>query len=466
MKSRPQKSRRRVREIHHNDFRGKLEVVHPHAAGIDVGNDEHFVAVPPGSDPEGRMVRSFRSVTAECHRMVEWLRVCKIDTVAMQSTGVYWFALYRILQQAGFQVFLVNASHTKNLPGRKTDVQECQWIMQLHAYGMLSNSFIPEEHIRTLRTIWRQRSSHVAQASHSLQRMQKALVTMNLRFHNIAKDIASVTALRMIRAIVAGERDVHKLAQLREPGIQATQQEIVESLEGTWQADQIFCLRQHLSLFDTYHDKIQECDVLLAQYLGTLPDQPGAEPLSPLRRNKRPKGNAPPVAVLDIRTELHRITGVDLTSIDGINVLVAQTIISECGTDLSAWPSEGQFVAWLRLCPRPDQSGRTVKRRATGRTRSPVTVALRQAATALVRSKTYLGAKYRRLQAKLGKKGGVTAMAGQLARLVYRLMQHGHAYVDKGAAYYEAKLAASKLAYLRKQAAHLGLHLIENTEAA
>lgn len=449
------------------DFSVGLDVVHPNAAGIDVGNEEHYVAVPPGSDPDGKPVRRFRSVTAESRAMVEWLKRCKITTVAMQSTGVYWLALYQLLERAGFMVFLVNASHTKNLPGRKTDVQECQWILKLHTFGMLSNSFLPSEEIRAMRTIWRQRNSHIGQASQCLQRMQKALVSMNLRFHNIAADISGVTAMRMIRAILGGERNAAKLAKMREPGIKASEEEIIESLDGCWQPDLIFCLGQQVSLYDTFQGQIRQCDEWLAKHMGTIPDKEAAETLQKSKPNKRAKGNAPSVATLDLRTELHRITGVDLTSIDGINVLTAQTIVAECGTDLAAsWASENHFVAWLRLCPRPEQSGKNVNHRRGSRTSNPVTVALRQAATTLIRSKSYLGAKYRKIQARIGKKSAVKAMAAGLARLAYRLMTKGHAYVDKGAAYFEEKHAASKLVYLRKKAAELGMELIDSREVA
>jgi transposase len=250
------------------DWSVNLHVVHPNAAGIDIGNESHYVAVPPDRDAEP--VRQFACFTEALQRMATWLKSCGIDTVAMQSTGVYWLPVYEILTEEGLQVFLVNARHTKNLPGRKTDVQECQWLLQLHTFGLLNNSFRPPEEICVLRAYWRQRAEHVASASACIQRMQKVLTEMNVQLANVISDISGLTGLAIIQAILAGERDRYKLAALAHPRIQATREEIARSLEGNWRKELLFILQQELDLYQIYQQQIAECDTALAVHLQTL----------------------------------------------------------------------------------------------------------------------------------------------------------------------------------------------------
>jgi transposase len=452
-----------------------LEVMHPHAAGIDVGNSAHYVAVRPDRDPNS--VRRFECFTADLHRLADWLQQCGVTTVAMQSTGVYWIPLYEILDARGLEVYLVNARHTRNLPGRKSDVQESQWLLKLHTYGLLRNSFHPPADIRVVRTFWRQRGDHVQAVSTCIQRMQKALTQMNIQLANVISDLSGWTGQRIVRAILDGERDPQKLATLRHPGIHATQDTIAKSLEGTWQPDLLFVLQQEVAMYDAYQQRIVECDQQLEHHLKQFADKaadtaPADEPSpttsharlrsGPKRRRKA--GSHTPQ--FDLGHELHRISGVDLTRIDGIDVGVAQTLISEVGLDMTRWKSEAHFASWLGLCPDNRISGDRVLRRGTRHVVNRAATALRLAATTLLRSQSYLGAQYRRLRARLGAPKAITAMAHKLARLVYRMLTWGQEYVDKGLQYYEDRHREQQVQLLKKKAAKLGLQIAEPTAAA
>jgi len=433
-----------------------LEVVHPHAAGIDVGNGVHYVAVRPDRDPQP--VRRFECFTADLHRLADWLRSCGVKTVAMQSTGVYWIPIYEILEERGIQVYLVNARHTKNLPGRKSDVQESQWLLKLHTYGLLNNSFQPPSEIRVLRTYWRQRGEHVRGAATCVQRMQKALTQMNVQLANVISDVSGLTGQTIVRSIVAGEHDPRKLAELSDPRIQASHEEVAKSLEGNWRPELLFVLQQEIAMYDTYQQRIAECDQQLQKHLAsfanTIPLQPTEE--EPQRKKTKPAKNAPR---FELRSELQRITGVDLTRIDGIDVMVAQTLVSEVGLDMSRWKTEAHFSSWLGLCPDNRTSGDKVLARGTRRVVNRAATALRMAAVTLMRSRTYLGAQYRRLRTKLGAPKAITAMAHRLARLVYRMLKYGQRYIDKGAEYYEHRYRQQQIEFLRKKAAKLGLQI-------
>jgi len=444
------------------DWSVNLDVVHPNAAGIDIGNESHYVAVPPDRDAEP--VRQFACFTEALQQMAAWLKSCGIDTVAMQSTGVYWLPVYEILTEEGLQVFLVNARHTKNLPGRKTDVQECQWLLQLHTFGLLNNSFRPPEEICVLRAYWRQRAEHVASASTCIQRMQKVLTEMNVQLANVISDISGLTGLAIIQAILAGERDRYKLADLANFRIQASREEIARSLEGNWRKELLFILQQELNLYQTYQQQIAECDTALAAHLQTLEDkvEPGSQPPA-AKANKRAGSNAP--TSFDLRGELYRVSGTDLTQIDGINIMNAQTIIAEVGVDMSRFPSEAHFASFLGLCPDNQITGGKVLRRGTRHVENRAATAFRMAATSLWRSKTYLGAKFRRLRARLGAPKAITAMAHMLARLVYRMLRYGEQYVDKGMKYYEEKYREHEIRSIQKKAKDLGLVVTLTTAA-
>src|ERR1700680_2584039 len=319
-----------------------LEVVHSHAAGIDVGNGMHYVAVRPDRDPQP--VRRFECFTADLHCLAAWLQRCGVKTVAMQSTGVYWIPIYEILEERGIQVYLVNAQHTKNLPGRKSDVQESQWLLKLHTYGLLNNSFQPPSKIRVLRTYWRQRLQHVTGAATCVQRMQKALTQMNVQLANVISDLSGLTGQLIVRAIVGGERNPRKLAELSHPRIQASRGEIAKSLEGNWRQDLIFVLQQEIEMYDTYQRRVAECDQQLQKHLRAFADTvtpPVKEELPPKKKKKQNKNN-PHFHLAD---ELQRISGVDLTRIDGVDVFVAQTVVSEAGLDMSGVETEAHFAS-------------------------------------------------------------------------------------------------------------------------
>jgi transposase len=454
-----------------------LEVVHQDVAGIDVGNESHYVAVAPGRDAEP--VKEFGSWTADLTRMAEWLKSCGIRHVVMQSTGVYWIAVYDVLEKAGFQVCLANARDTKNLPGRKTDVQESQWLLKLHTYGLLRNSFRPPEEIRLLRTTWRLRDRHVREAAREIQHMQKALTTMNVQLANVISDLSGVTGLAIVRAILKGERDPHRLAQLRNYRIQASEEEIARSLEGAWQEDVLFELQQAVEAYEFCQKQIGECDVRLQKYLAALPDRAIASPdgaggpTDPNQGNpnqgnpnqsskqKKSKGrksqrNHPP---LDLEAEFTRICGVNLKSIDGVDVMTIGTFLSELGTDMTRWRTEDHLVSWLKLAPcRPISGGRVIKQQRI-KTKNRVTDALRMAASSLIHSHSYLGARFRHLRSRLGPGKAIKAMAAQLARLIYRMLTQGRAWVDRGQQAHETKRAEREKLILQRKAAQLGFRL-------
>jgi len=434
-----------------------LEIVHPDAAGIDVGGSEHWVAIGPDRDPEP--VRRFGCFTADVREMGRWLVEKGVRSVAMQSTGVYWMPVFEVLEQQGLEVYLVNAQHTKNVPGRKSDVQECQWLLKLHAFGLLNNSFQPTDEIRIARTLWRQRSNLVAEASSVIQRMQKVLTEMNVQLCNVLSDVSGMSGMKIIGAILEGERDPWKLATFVEPEVKAKPEDIAKSLEGNWREELLFVLRQHVEFYRIYQQKITDCDLRLRKHLESLGSKVDlkTQPIGNRPKGKKNSKNAPG---FDLRTELYRITGIDWTQINGIDVLTAQTVIAEAGADLSAFPSEKQFASWLGLCPTNEQSGGKILNRRTRKVVNRATVAFRNAALTLLRSQSYLGAQYRRLRTRLGAPKAITAMARKLACLFYRLIKHGQPYVDKGTEYYEAKYREQQIRSLAKRAQKLGLQLV------
>ena len=450
-----------LRKIQSGDL--SLEVVHPAAAGIDIGNESHYVAVPPNRDREA--VRRFGCTTAELKAIADWLKQCRIQTVAMQSTGVYWIAVYDILEEAGFEVYLVNARETKNLPGRKSDVQESQWLMKLHTYGLLRNSFRPPQEIRMMRTYWRQRIDLVRAAGRHIQRMQKALTQMNIQLANMLSDLSGTTGQAIIKAILAGERDPHTLAAWRDPRVKASAEEIACSLEGHWQEDLLFVLKQEQDGYEFCRKQMVECDQRLQAYLRQRQDRSQGASLPEERRKdrlKKKKGNKPQ---FPLRDELFRMTGTDLSQIDGIDVVTAMTIISEVGWDMSKWKTEHHFVSWLRLSPDNKVSGDRIIGKGRLPTTNRVTIALRMAASSLRISNTYLGAQFRRLRTKLGAPVATKAMAAKLARLVYRMLRYGMKFIDKGAQFYEAQHRKSQINHLRRKAAQLGFQVVEAASA-
>ena len=432
----------------------ELSRVNLNTAGIDVGASSHFVAVP--ADRAEPQVREFAAYTADLYRLADWLAQCEVESVVMESTGVYWIPLFGVLEDRGFDVMLVDPRRIKNVPGRKTDVLDCQWLQQLHTYGLLSAAFRPEAEIRCLRSYLRQRDMLVRYASHHIQHIQKALSQMNVKLQHVISDVTGKTGLAIIDDIVRGERDPHNLAQHRDPRIRADQETIARSLQGHWREEHIFELAQAVELYRVYQDKIADCDGKIQAVLeqfdavaeGPIPDKPG--------RVKKQK-NAP---VFDVRAHLYRMTGVDLTRIDGVDAYTALKVVSEIGTDMSKWPSAGHFASWLGLSPANRITGGRIVSSRTKRNANRAAAALRLAAGALHHSDSALGAFYRRKRAQLGSPKAITAAAHKLARIIYSMLRHGQNYVDPGADYYENQYRQRAFRAAQRRAAQLGYDLV------
>jgi transposase len=444
------KKRKRKRKVTDLDA---LEQINLNAAGIDIGAEEIFVAVPKGRDAES--VRSFPTFTVDLHRMADWLEMCGIETVAMESTGVYWIPLYEILEERGFDVNLVNARHIKNVSGRKSDVLDCQWIQQLHTYGLLQPSFRPPEQICAIRSLVRHRDMLIRYRSSHIQHMQKALVLMNIQLTNVLSDITGMTGMKIIRDIVAGKRDPEVLARHRDRRCKKSRSEIVKSLEGNYKREHVFALKQALELYDFYDRQLRACDVELEALYDKFdpPDGSGTEP--PARTTKRRK-NQP---YFDLTRSLYRLTGVDLTKVDGLDAMTAQTILSEIGIDMSPWPTVKHFTSWLRLAPNNKVTGGRVRSRRTQPTQNRASTAFRIAAQSLARSDSALGAFYRRMRARHGAPKAITATAHKLARIVYFMLKRREPYRDPGADYYEEQHRVRVIRNLQRRAAKLGMRL-------
>ncbi|MGH7056488.1 MAG: IS110 family transposase [Acetobacteraceae bacterium] len=425
--------------------------IHPDAGAIDIGSRMHVAAVPPDRDPEP--VRSFGTCTGDLRRLADWFEQCGVRTIAMESTSVYWIPAYEILEQRGFEVLLVNARDAKHVPGRKTDVSDAQWLRRLHEYGLLRPSFRPKGELAALRAYLRQRQRLLDYAASHIQHMQKALMQMNVQLHHAVTDITGVTGMRIIRAIVAGERDPTSLARYRDPRCRSSMEEINAALSGNWRDEHVFALGQALELYDVYQAKIAACDVRIEAVLTKLKAKaPATRGLLPARhRSKVP--NAPS---FDARAALHAVLGVDLTQIHGIGPSLALRLVGECGTDLSAWPSAKHFTSWLCLAPSNKISGGKVLSSKTRRTGSRAAALLRLAAVTVGHTQTALGAFYRRLSARVGKAKAVTATARKIAVLFYNTLHNGMIYADPGASYYEERYQARMLKNLQRRAKRLG----------
>ena len=435
-----------------------FELAHPNAAGIDIGAATHFVAVPPDRDEQA--VREFKSFTDDLERLADWLSACGVDTVAMESTGVYWIALFELLEARGLRVYLVNARHVKNVSGRKSDVLDCQWLQQLMSYGLLGGAFRPKDEICALRSVSRQREMLLSYQARHVQHMQKALAQMNLQLTNVIADIVGETGQKILRAIVAGERDAQQLARLRHYRIRASEADIVRSLQGNWREEHLFALKQALALFDAYGVQLRECDAQLEAMLMRL-QRTQTQPGKPRRRSKQK--NAP---AFDVRTYLFRLCGVDLTRIDGIDTATALKVIAEIGPDLSRFKSAKHFASWLGLCPGTKISRGKRLSGTSKRTANRAAQALRLAAAGLRVSQSALGAYYRRLCARLDRGKAITAAAHKLARLIYTLLTKGEQYVDRGQQYYEERYRQRLMVHLNRKAVALGLRLVPATEQA
>ena len=383
----------------------ELPQLNLNSAGIDVGATSHFVAVPAGRAEQP--VQEFEAFTADLYRLAE----CGVETVVMESTGVYWIPLFGVLEERGFQVMLVDPRRIKNVPGRKTDVLDCQWLQQLHTYGLLSGAFRPDGDIRRLRSYLRQRAMLVEYASHHVQHMHKALTQMNVKLQHVISDITGKTGMDIIEAIVQGERNPRRLARLRDPRIKADEKTIARSLRGHWREEHVFELTQALELYRTYQDKIAQCDREIEAQLEEFEDRSDGEPPAPNGKRRNQK-NAPR---FDVQSQLYRMTGVDLTRIDGVDGFTALKVVSEVGTDMTRWPSAKHFASWLGLSPDNRITGGRVISSRTKANANRAAAALRLAANALHRSDSALGAFLRRKKAHLGAPKAITATAHKLA---------------------------------------------------
>lgn len=435
----------------------QLPTLHPHAAGIDIGATAIQVAVPLDAAP--RPVRTFTTFTDDLHALRDWLKACGVRTVAMESTSVYWIPLFQILEAAGLEVCLINARHCKNLPGRKTDVSDCQWLQYLHSVGLLRASFRPPEHICAVRSLLRHRTTLVRYAADHVRHLHKALTQMNLQLQNVISDLTGVTGLAILEAILAGERDGQKLAALKDHRIKASRDTIARSLQGDWRTEHLFVLQQALATWKYYQQLIAQCDVQIEAALANLETKATTNPLPPPATSHRQAQRNEPH--FEVRAELHRLCGVDLTQVPGVQVNTALVLFTELGPDfVTRFPTAKCFASWLGLCPDNRITGGKVISVKTREVKTRSAEALRLAAQSLWRAKNYLGDCFRRWKARLGTPKAITAMAHKLARILWHLMKHRIAYDPSVWLQAEEKLKRKRLQRLHQNAAALGYQLL------
>lgn len=433
-----------------------LKQINLNAAGLDIGAAEMWACVPEGRDEVS--VRVFQTFTVDLHALADWLEACGVETVAMESTGVYWIPVYEILEARGFEVYLVNARHVKNVPGKKTDVLDCQWIQQLHTYGLLRASFRPEAEMAALRAYIRHRDNLIRYRSVHIQHMQKALHLMNVQLTNVISDITGQTGMQIIRAIGMDEHDPVKLAQYRDPRCKSSAAEIAKALTGNYRDEHLFALQQALELYDFYNQQIQACDAEIEKkYTAIKPViDVESQPLPPAPKRRRSR-NEPH---FDLRRYLYQITGVDLTQIDGLDALSVQQIVTETGVDMSPWPTVKHFTSWLTLAPHNNISGGKVLKSGTQKSKNRAAQAFRMAAQSVSRSDSALGAFYRRMRAKHGGPKAITATAHKIARIFYHMLKYRQEYKDPGQDYYQQKYQERIIKNLKRKAEALGFDLV------
>ena len=462
-----------------------MPVINPHAAGIDIGASEHYVCVPADSVPQGQSpVRRFGAFTQDLDQLVELLRSCGVTTAAMESTGIYWVALYEKLEASGITAVLVNARHIGQVPGRKTDVKDCQWLQQLHSYGLLNGSFRPGPEFCRLRTLLRYRANLVEQKGRQVQQMQSSLQQMNVLLHHVVSDLDGDTGFRIVDAILEGQRNPEVLVQLRDYRIKrSTEAEMQAALQGRWQEEHLLILKQARNAYQFFEQQMAECDASIEMVLKTLPSaapspapvvQPEGSAAAPLaapaqaepvkkKRKRKAGGNAPKQ---DFLPELMRICGSDLSKVGGLNMLSILILISELGTDMSKWRSEKAFCSWLGLAPGNKISGGRVLSSRTPLVINRISTLLRTLAINIGRTDTWLGSHHRRMRARLGPAAAATATARKLACVIYHLLKTREPYVDINRLLYEEKIRKHRLAKLRKQAQELGFQIVELQKAA
>lgn len=431
-----------------------LSKVNLNAAGLDVGATQHYLAVPEGRGKD--TVRCFGTFTADLIALADWLESCGVDTIAMESTGVYWIPVFEVLEQRGFTVKLVEPGKLKSVPGRKTDVLDCQWIQQLHTFGLLQGSFRPEEDICVLRSYMRQRGMLVAHASQHILHMQKALMQMNVQLHHVITDITGATGLRILDAILAGNRDPQALAKMRDERCKNDEATIALALQGNWRDEHLFALKQAVDLYRFYQRQLAEVDEQLQSCLQRFEDRSRGQTV-PAPKKRKAGSNSPD---FDTRKLLLHMAGVDLTTIDGISGHSALELISEIGIDMSLWPTEKHFASWLCICPGNKKTGGRSVSGKTRRSANRAAATLRMAAQSLARAQCALGAFYRRMRARLGSPKAITATAHKLAKIVYNMLRYGKQYVDVGAEYYERQYRERVVKNLARRAAQLNLTLV------
>ena len=437
-----------------NNLPPHLRHININAAGIDIGSDRHLVAVPEGSDDVA--VRQFGAFTSDLHKLADWLKKCGVTTVAMESTGVYWVPLFEILEQREFEVKLVDARHVKNVSGRKSDVLDCQWLQQLHTYGLLQGAFRPPDEICILRSYVRQKEMLTQASCMHIQHMQKALQQMNVLLGNVVSDVTGVTGMKIIKAIIAGERDPNVLALNRQQECRNSKETIAKSLVGNFRDDHMFALKQAVELYETYQAKITECQQAIVKHLGTQPNITDDEPPE---SGKHVRARERMRADVDIRQKLYKMTGVDLFATPGLAADTLLTLASEVGFDMTPWKSVKHFTSWLGLCPGTKLSGGKALDRKTKRTANRGAQAFRMAAASLARSQTALGAFYRRIRSRTDGRRAITATAHKIARIYYSLLTKGTPYVETGQNAYEQMYKERRITALKKQALSLGYQL-------
>lgn len=441
-----------------------LPSIRPLVAGIDLGSERHWVCAPT-ADGMAREVADFGATTPELIRMAQWLKQRRVESVAMESTGVYWIAPHEVLEGQGFEIVLVDTRQLARVPGRdkKSDPTDCEWIQRLHSCGLLRGSFRPPELVCMLRTLVRDKASLVAESGDWVRRMQKSLDQMNVRVHRAVSDLDGVTGMAILRAIADGERDARNLAKLRDPRCRKSEEEIAEQLSGHWREDHLFSLRQSLKMYDAIQQRIADYDQEILRKLSEMErEESQGQPTPPVKNPQKAKaikkrGEEP------MRQALYRMSGVDLTSIDAIGVETVQVVLSEYGPDLSRFATEKEFVSHLTLAPRrPTSGGKPVKKKRRNTASTRVAGALRMAALSLRNSATALGAYYRKIARRIGGDVAVFATARKLATLIYRLLRWGQQYVDEGAEAYERRYQEARIRALKANAKELGVELVQS----
>jgi len=444
-----------------------LNYVNPFACGIDVGANSVFVCAPVKN---GLEIREYSTFTADLKEMVEWLKSCKIKSCAMESTGVYWIPVFDIIEEGGIEAILVNAHHVKTVPGRKTDVKDCQWLQQLHSYGLLRGSFRPKKEILPLRAYVRQRSRLFEKAAREVLLMQKALTQMNVRLKMVISDITGLTGMKMIKAMIDGERNPKILVSLRNHHCQKNEEEIAKGLDGTYQEEHIFALRQSYEAYQFFHMQILECEKNIKKELEKLHQIIGEiypthvknqESLKESKKKRRNKTIANRSAYyFDASEKVEKCTGVNLLQIPGMESSTLVKILSEIGTDMSRWPTSSHFISWLGLCPGNKISGGKVLSSRTKPSSNRVAQALRVAAHTLYRSKTALGSFFRRMRSKLGAPKAITAAAHKMAKIIYHMLKFKTSFRELGADYYERQYQKRVLTSLKRRAKEFGFDVV------